>query len=365
MEGGKKGGGGKRVPRHQRMRPSRLSMDLIDTPSADPPPVLGEMSAAASHPSPRGTHSSSSPVGTIRVAAELLPTAAPGSSSKGTKGKGKKQQQQQQRSPRSPRSPQQPQQPQDRRHTHPRVSSPLCTEVGVASVRSPKAAAAAAAAVGSVGGSTLARHRGESDPDLEELPLDQSGDKEQHEDAAATTASPKHASASASANAEKPRTPREGAGESGSGRSGSPAVVVETLTSLAKKAVAAASGSIHVLAAREAASSTLMVAPTPIRPAEPADACTKSPTNTPAGLVMPPLPPASPFTRVKPHGGASGLSPHISSSFSKQQQPIPHITGLAGSGGGVLGAVASFPFVVGACLLACGLSQAGIEWYTT
>lgn len=192
----------------------------------------------------------------------------------------------------------------------------------------------------------------------------ESGEGQLHEDAAGTTTSPKHASANASTNADKPRTPQEGAGESGSGRSGSPAVVLETLKSLAKKAVAAASGSIHVPAAGEAASSTPMVAPLPIRPAEPADACIKSPTNTSAGLIIPPLPPVSPFTQVKPHGGAGGLGPYVSS-FIKQQQPIPHITGLAGSGGGLLGGVASFSFVVGACLLACGLSQAGIEWYTT
>lgn len=196
------------------------------------------------------------------------------------------------------------------------------------------------------------------------------GEGQQYEAATATTASPKHAGASTSIGTNKPRMPREGAGESSGGRSGSPAVVVETLKSLAKKAVAAASASIAppsgaVPAAGAAALPTPIVAPTPIRPVDPADAPTKSPTNTPAGVIMPPLPPISPFTQVKPHGYAGGLGSSVSFAPPTKQQPIPHITGLAGSGGDLLGAVVSFPFVVGACLLACGLSHAGIEWYTT
>ncbi len=200
--GGKGGGGGgskQRAPRHQQRRPSRLSMDLIDTPSAEPPPVLGEMTAAAAtatataqarprSPSSEGTHS---PVGTIRVAAERLPTAAAahnkgGKGDKGGKGSGSRsggQNKQQQQQGKGSRSPSGSGSPSQRRHTHPaqaasgvRVSSPLCTEVGVASVHSPKAAAAVGGA-----GSRLAAAEGAGrrsfGEELEDLPLDQSGEE--------------------------------------------------------------------------------------------------------------------------------------------------------------------------------------------
>lgn len=217
----KGGGGGKHVPRHQQMRPSRLSMNLIQTPSANPPPVpvkvVDDATFTAAAAAPSSTTGAPSPVGTSHVAVERLPATAAGKGKRGGKdNKGHRAGVRHSKQPHDARFPSSSS-PSNRRHTLPaasspsssgtlvRVSSPLCTEVGVASVRSPKAAAAAAAVLSGVRGSKLvstdndgARGRGPSS-ELEELSLDYSGEKEEEdeciqaeaaEEAAAATTKP-------------------------------------------------------------------------------------------------------------------------------------------------------------------------------
>ena len=161
------------------------------------------------------------------------------------------------------------------------------------------------------------------------------------------------------------------ASSSSSSRNGSPAVeAIKAVSTLAKKVVQASVDAV-VATPAAAAAAPAVVAPTPIR----------------GGLdhqpEMPPAPqpdsataqvPLSPFTQVKPHAlvpgslqaarRASFAAAAAASCGAEDDRSSP----VGGSGSVVeafVGLVGNFPFAVGACLLACGLSQAGIEWYTT
>ena len=435
------------LPRHQRKRPAMLSMELVDTPSSEPTPVVGSMSDSSS-----GSWASTTPMGKIRMVSERL-----GSSVYGKKKKDKDKKKRSSSSPSTARaatasssSSSLPPSFSSSSHSNVtvvtrltptrssaansnvRVSSPLSEELG------PKSNSSSSSSNGGSGnsndgdgngkltrtlsGSSLKKKHSSplGEADLQDLALDQSkngkcdsmqdgnydantdddDDEERKEEACFSprvggSSSNSSSSSSRGGGMFRPLSPlvmpmlrsprmRRVLGEenldkvaslfegtcsptqqqqqsSSSPSSSSPSSTssprsgASAISSLAKKMVQA---SVHAMSSSSSSSSSLtqVVAPKPLR------------VDAPLVLLPPPPPPSS-FAHVQPYIPASvaaaAAAAASSSSSSTQHQIHPRNTSSVSFSVPPPSALQqNFTVALGLCLLACGFSQAGLEWYT-
>ena len=342
------------VPRHQRKRPAMLSMDLVDTPVAEPSPVVGSMTHDNDDDGAR--------VGEVRMVSEKPPSVYTKLKKKVTGMKGKKRAGGGSLSPSSSSSspsssPGRTPPRQGGKDSSVRVSSPLAKE----STHTTKKTGS--------GGSSLRKKSSSSplaDADLHDLSLDHSKSPRQEEEAAYDEESKEEACFS----------PKMGAGAGG--RAGhsvfrplSP-LVLPMLRSPRMRTMLGAENVDKVATLFEGSSTAThnnnsegnktpfssssspsrattlspVVAPTPVR----ADASMVLPVPPPPTAVsfayVEPFVPASVQAQITAQArmSSASLSSSSSSSSSSTSQ--------------------NFTVALGLCLVACGLIQAGLEWHT-